>query len=68
LAITDLERSSAEGPTGPRWFHLARAHLLAKNADAAASAFRKAKASGLEPDKLHPIERVAYREMLNDLR
>jgi tetratricopeptide (TPR) repeat protein len=68
-AIADLEQALAESPTsanGFRYFHLARAYRLAGNSEAAAQAFRKAAESGLELDQLHPVERVAYREMVKD--
>ena len=62
-AITDLEQALADSPSPFRYFHLARAHRLARNSEAAADAFRKAAESGLEPQLLHPAERLAFREM-----
>ncbi len=62
-AIADLEKAIADGPNGYRYFHLARAYRLAKNKEAASEAFRKATASGLEADQLHPVEQVVYREL-----
>lgn len=67
-AIADLEQSNAEAPNSQRYFHLARAHLLAKDSESAAAFWKKAKASGLEPAQLHPVERVAYRKMADDLK
>ena len=68
-AIADLEQALVESPTsanGFRYFHLARAYRLAGKSEAAAQAFRKAAESGLELDQLHPVERVAYRQMVKD--
>ena len=63
LAIADLEQALSDSPSPFRYFHLARAHRLARNSQAAADAFRKAAESGLEPQLLHPAERLAFREM-----
>lgn len=68
LAIGDLERSNKETPSGPRYFHLARAHQSAKNLDAAAAALTQAKDLKLRPEQLHPVERVAFRKMLEELK
>jgi tetratricopeptide (TPR) repeat protein len=62
-AIADLENALADSPSAFRYFHLARAHRKAHHSEAAAQAFRKAAESGLEPEQLHPAERVAFREM-----
>jgi tetratricopeptide (TPR) repeat protein len=62
-AIADLENALADSPSAFRYFHLARAHRMAGHLEAAAEAFRKAAESGLEPDQLHPAERLAFREM-----
>jgi tetratricopeptide (TPR) repeat protein len=66
LAIADLERALADSASSFRYFHLARAHRLVGNAEAAAQAFQKAAEKGLELDQLHPVERVVYREMVKD--
>jgi tetratricopeptide (TPR) repeat protein len=59
-ALADLERAvNLDVATGPRYFHMARAHKKAKNAEAAAKAFRKAKELGLKRTALHPVERLA---------
>jgi tetratricopeptide (TPR) repeat protein len=68
-AIADLEQALTESPNSPngfRYFHLARAYRLSGNTEAAGQAFRKAAEYGLELDQLHPIERLAYREMVKD--
>jgi tetratricopeptide (TPR) repeat protein len=67
LAVRDVERALADTPTPTRYFHLARAQRQANNRDAAIAALKKARASGLEPDLLHPVERGAYRTMLTEL-
>ena len=48
--------------------YFGRAHQLARNTDAAAIAFGKARDLKLRPDQLHPIERVAYQKMLAELK
>ena len=53
----------AQSPTGPRYFHLARAHLAAKNRRASDEAFRKAREHGLKTNDIHPLERAAYDQM-----
>jgi tetratricopeptide (TPR) repeat protein len=65
-AIADLQTAIADTPSGFRYFHLARAQLLAHNREAAEEAFRQATSSGLEPEQLHPAERIVYREMARE--
>jgi tetratricopeptide (TPR) repeat protein len=67
LAIADLQKATLEAPSATRYFNLARAHHMARNAAAALDAFRKAKALGLKPERLHPVERVAYTKIASDL-
>jgi tetratricopeptide (TPR) repeat protein len=67
-AVQDLEEAIAAAATAPRWFHLAQAHRLAGNRDAAVTAFRQAEAAGLKAARLHPLERNAYQKLLADLR
>jgi tetratricopeptide (TPR) repeat protein len=66
-AIADLQEATSDTPSASRYFHLARAHQLANNRKAALEALGKAKSSGLELHLLHPVERVAYRKMLDEL-
>src|SRR5262249_26531529 len=66
-AIADLEQANADSPTSSRWFHLARAHQLGKNGSAALDALQKAKASGLKLEMLHPVERVTFRKVAEEL-
>lgn len=66
-AIEDLQDAIRETPTASCYFHLARAHQQAKNREAALSAFQQAKASKLEVNNLHPLERGAFRQLLGEL-
>jgi tetratricopeptide (TPR) repeat protein len=65
-AIADLQEAIADAPTPARYFHLARAQQLARNLEAALKAFRFAQSAGLEPQHLHPVERVAYAKMASE--
>jgi tetratricopeptide (TPR) repeat protein len=67
LAIADLERVVRDDPSAARYFHLARAFLMARQARPALQAFQKAKASGLEVQRLHPIERDEFKRMAVEL-
>jgi tetratricopeptide (TPR) repeat protein len=66
-AIEDLERSTTLDPTGPKYFHLAQAYLRAGDKRAAALSLDKARAKGLKPDDLHPLEVTAYQQLLTEL-
>ncbi len=66
-AIADLEKAIGDAPSPSRYFHLARAFRSANQTDAALQALRKAKTAGLELKRLHPAERVAYREITDEL-
>ncbi len=66
-AIRDLRQANADQPTGTRYFRLARAYYQARDRDAARAALRRAKASGLLPEQLHPIEQTAFREVSRGL-
>ena len=67
-AVKDLELAAADEPTPGRYLHLARAHLAANNRVAAGNAWQKAKATGLTPANLDPLERPAYQEVLTALK
>ncbi|MBL8796384.1 MAG: tetratricopeptide repeat protein [Planctomycetia bacterium] len=67
LAIIDLEQANAERPAPTRYFHLAQAHRQANNVKAAADILKKATASGLKADQLHPVERVAFNKLLSEI-
>src|SRR5205823_13386546 len=66
-AVQDFEQVVAEAPAAATYFHLAQAYRLAKNRGAAAQALRRAQAAGLAANRLHPLERQAYEELLTDL-
>ena len=66
-ALEDLGPAIAEAPTGAKYFHLAQAHQLGKNRNAAAVALGKARAAGLKAADLHPLERAAYDRLLGEL-
>ena len=64
-AIEDLEKVCNLNPSGPKFFHLAQAYLQANNKDAALQALTKARALGLKPEDLHPLEVAAYQQVLD---
>ncbi len=63
-ARADLETSLADTPSAARYFHLARVHQLAGNAEAATAALEKARSLGLKRGQLHPVEQVACARLL----
>jgi tetratricopeptide (TPR) repeat protein len=66
-ARADLEASIGDSPTATRYLHLARAHQLAKDTDAAAAALQKARALGLKRKLLHPVEQLASVRLLESI-
>jgi pentatricopeptide repeat protein len=66
-AVADLRKAVEDGPSASRFFHLSQAYLRAGQPEKARKAFRQAKAAGLEPKNLHPVERLAYREVADKL-
>jgi tetratricopeptide (TPR) repeat protein len=66
-AIADFREATLDSPTAARYFRLARAYLSASNRENAVAAFKKAKAAGIEATQLHPVERVAYRKIFDEL-
>ena len=66
-AIEDLDRATTLDPTGPKYFHLAQAYLRSSDKTAAAQSLAKARAKGLKPDRLHPLEMTAYQQVLTEL-
>jgi tetratricopeptide (TPR) repeat protein len=62
-AVKDLEDVVAEGPTAGHYFHLAQAHLQAKNRARATAALAEANRLGLSESALHPLERAAYQQL-----
>ena len=59
-----LDRATALDPTAPKYFHLAQAYLKSSDKPAASRSLAKARAKGLEPDRLHPLELTAYHRIL----
>ena len=66
-AIEDLDQATTLDPSGPKYFHLAQAYLSSSDKKAAAQSLAKARAKGLEPGRLHPLELTAYQRVLSEL-
>jgi tetratricopeptide (TPR) repeat protein len=67
-AIADLKRALEDKPQlAASYFHLAQAYVRAKNPGGARAALGKAKALGLRPDQLHPLEGKTYQQLVHDL-
>lgn len=62
-AIRDLELAVTDGPTASKYYHKARAHLLAGENKAAVEAWQKAEELGLGRDALNRMEFDQYEEM-----
>jgi len=62
-AAQDLEKVIAQAPSALAYFHLAQARWAAEDRSGAASALSNARAIGLTPESLHPLELAAYREL-----
>ena len=58
-----LEAVAAEAPSGPAYFHLARAELAAGRELEARAAWLRAGELALRPADLHPLERPAYEQV-----
>ena len=67
-ALADLKQAIDDAPTGTRYFHLAQAHHLVEQPEAAARALRKAHELGLAAERLHPLERAAYHDLAVTLK
>jgi tetratricopeptide (TPR) repeat protein/Flp pilus assembly protein TadD len=59
-AIADLELSVTDSPTASKYFHLAQAHLGAKESRAAVEAWEKAEGLGLTRESLNRMEFDRY--------
>lgn len=66
-AREDLEKATRDSPSPTHLLHLARSHTLARDLSAASAALTRAKAAGLDPATLHPLERPTYQKLLEDL-
>ena len=67
-ALADLRELTNNAPSAARLFHLARVQHAAHDRDAAGKTLRQARALGLAPDKLHPVEQEACRKLLEEYR
>jgi cellulose synthase operon protein C len=67
LAIRDLEDAIVISPSADKYFHLARAYLMANRRTDAADAFTKAKELGLRIASLHPLERGGFQNLTAEL-
>jgi tetratricopeptide (TPR) repeat protein len=67
-AVRDLEQAIRAAPTPARYFHLTRAHDLAKNLVAARVALERADALGLDVQRLAPTDQRAYERLAPELR
>ena len=63
LAVRDLRQAAAQAPSAVTYYHLAQAHLLAKDRTAAHTAYRRAVQLGLKEVDLHPLERPPWRKL-----
>jgi tetratricopeptide (TPR) repeat protein len=59
-AIADLELSVTDNPTASKYFHLAEAHLGAKESRAAVEAYEKAEGLGLSRESVNRMEFDRY--------
>jgi tetratricopeptide (TPR) repeat protein len=66
-AIADLEKATADTRTPSRCFRLAEAYHRASQRDAALIAWKQALAGRLKPEQLHPMERVAFTKLSQEL-
>jgi predicted Zn-dependent protease len=66
-AITDLTEAIKQEPSGVKYFHLAQAYLQAGKKPDAKKSFDEARAKGLLPNQLHPLEGQSYQQLVKDL-
>jgi tetratricopeptide (TPR) repeat protein len=67
-AVADMVEAVADSGVPIRLFHLAQAYEQAGQRAKATDAFNKAQKSGLKPHDLHPLERIAYQQLLELLK
>ena len=67
-AILDLEKAVRDAPTPARYFHLTRAHHMAKNAAQARVALQRANELGLDVRQLQPIDQELYPRIVDELQ
>lgn len=63
-AISDLEAAAAAQPSGPIYFHLARAYHERGRQDDFQKARDRAKQAGLRPERLQPSERAEWGKVM----
>jgi len=66
-AIADLNLAIADRPRATRYFHLALAHLMAGDKQAAHNAYQEAQRRGLDPLKLSALEKDKHSLLLREL-
>jgi Tfp pilus assembly protein PilF len=66
-ALADFKEATADDRTPTRLFHLARAHLAAKDRATALKVMLDARTAGLDPSKLHPVEQLSCRQLMTEL-
>ena len=67
-AIADLELATVDQPTGSKYFHLAQAHLLNRDSQAATEALKKAvETYKLNRKELAPAEQPKFDSMVKEL-
>jgi tetratricopeptide (TPR) repeat protein len=66
-ALKDLDRVVAQAPGASAHFHRACACLQTRDRVTAGEALRSARAAGLRPADLHPLEHQTYRQVLASL-
>jgi len=67
-AIRDLSEAVEDRASGLKYFHLAWAHHLAGNADAATQAMQQADANGLKDEEISPLERERLLKLRSDMK
>ena len=66
-ALEDLKQAVGGAPTAAKYFHLAQAHLAAKQKGEARENLGKAITAGLTSESLHALEIRSYQEVLDAL-
>jgi Tfp pilus assembly protein PilF len=67
-ALADLGRALALRPSSrASYFHMARAHLMARNEAESRKALQRAEELGLKPETVDPLERESYQKLRQEL-
>jgi tetratricopeptide (TPR) repeat protein len=66
-AIADLELAVTDNPTPSKYYHLAAAHLKAKESRAAVEAWEKAEGMGLSRESLNRMEYDQYDQLKTEI-